>query len=514
MGSERIIRANGVELCVEVFGRVGDPAILLMGGAASSMDHWPVPWCERLAAGLRYVVRYDSRDTGRSVHYPPGKPGYTGLDLAADAIGLLDVLGVGSAHLVGISMGGALAQLAALEFPDRVASLTLIATSSEGPGANDLPGIAPELAAYYESATPPDWADRAAVLDHLVAGERALAAAAYFDEAAVRTTAERVLDRTVDIEASSGNHVLIGDGGAAPIRPRLGQLNVPTLVIHGTADPLFSIGHGQALAREIPGARLLALDGVGHQVPPPATWDTVVPAILRLTSGGWPQQADRLAALSIAAGDPTGWFDQLYATAVAGAVDLPWDRQAPNPLLVDQVSPGNGRRAVVVGSGLGFDAAYLAALGYQTVGFDVSETAVRLAQERNPGVEFRVADLLDLPPEWIAAFDLVVEIYTVQALPRSYRKVATEAIARLVAAGGTMLAIYVKDDGGDPDDGPPWLLTRAELDAFGNTGLLPVRVEELTDPGGRDYWRAEFRSGQSTEQQLGRDVDHERAAER
>jgi pimeloyl-ACP methyl ester carboxylesterase/SAM-dependent methyltransferase len=492
MGSERMVRANGVELCVEAFGRAGDPVILLMGGAASSMDYWATEFCERLAAGLRYVVRYDTRDTGRSMHYPAGEPGYSGMDLAADAIGLLDVLGVDSAHLVGISMGGALAQLAALEFPDRVASLTLIATSSEGPGARDLPGITPELAAYYASLTPPDWADRAAVLDYMVAGEQALSGPEYFDEAAVRATAERVLDRTADIEASMGNHLRAGDGGAAPIRPRLGQIGVPTLVVHGTRDPLFPIEHGEALAREIPGAELLILDGVGHQAPPRATWDTVVPALLRHTSGGWPQQADRLAALSIAAGDPTGWFDQLYATAVAGEVAMPWDRRSPNPLLVDQVRPGNGGRAVVVGSGLGFDAAYLAELGYATVGFDVSETAVKLARDRSPGVDFQVADLLDLPADWTAAFDLVVEIYTVQALPRRYRRAATEAIARLVAPGGVLLAIYVRDDGSDPDEGPPWLLTREELDAYGSTGLTPVRVEELVDATDRDHWRAEF----------------------
>jgi pimeloyl-ACP methyl ester carboxylesterase len=163
---------NGVELCLETYGDPGNPAILLLGGAASPMEYWPPELCRRLAGGLRYVVRFDWRDTGESVHYPPGEPGYTGLDLVGDVIGILDTLGIGAAHLVGISMGGALAQLAALEHPDRVASLTLIATSPEGPGAADLPPPAPELLAHYGSLVPPDWSDPDAVVAHLVDQER------------------------------------------------------------------------------------------------------------------------------------------------------------------------------------------------------------------------------------------------------------------------------------------------------------------------------------------------------
>lgn len=486
---ERIVSVNGVELCIETYGDPGDPVIVLMAGASSSMDYWEPEFCRRLAAGPRFVLRYDTRDTGRSTHYPPGEPDYSGLDLAADVIALLDVLGVGSAHLVGISMGGGLAQLAALEFPDRVASLTLIATSSEGPGSADLPPPTPELRAYFGQLAPPDWADRDAVVEYMVDAERHLEGAAHFDEAAVRALAGQVVDRTADIEAAHTNHMRARDGGTAPVRPRLGTIGVPALVIHGTEDPLFPIAHGQALAREIPDATLLSLPGVGHQVPPPSTWDTVVPAILRLTSGGWPRQADRLAALSIAAGDPSGWFDQLYAGAVAGEVNMPWDR-GPNPLLVEWtgVRDGTGKRAVVVGCGLGADARHLAALGYDTVGFDVSETAVKLAAERNPGVEFGTADLLDLPAAWRGAYDLVVEIYTVQALPRTYRQQATAAVASLVAPGGTLFVVFARQQDGDLDSGPPWPLTRAEIDAFGSGDLTAVRVEAVSD-----RWVAEFR---------------------
>jgi pimeloyl-ACP methyl ester carboxylesterase len=132
---DRMVKANGVELCVETFGDPGDPAVLLISGATGSMDWWEDEFCHRLACGERYVIRYDHRDTGRSASYPAGAPGYTGTDLVTDAVGLLDTLGVARAHLVGVSMGGGIAQQAALDHPDRVASLTLIANSPISTGA-------------------------------------------------------------------------------------------------------------------------------------------------------------------------------------------------------------------------------------------------------------------------------------------------------------------------------------------------------------------------------------------
>ena len=118
------VPANGVELCVQTFGEAVEPAILLVAGAASSMDWWEDELCERLAYGPRFVIRYDLRDTGQSVSYEPGAPQYGGQDLVADAVGILDVLRVGRAHVVGISMGGGIAQHLALDHADRVTSLT------------------------------------------------------------------------------------------------------------------------------------------------------------------------------------------------------------------------------------------------------------------------------------------------------------------------------------------------------------------------------------------------------
>ena len=220
-----------------------------------------------------------------------------------------------------------------------------------------------------------------------------------------------------------------------------------------------------------------------------------------MTSGPveWQQRADELAAGAVAAGRPTEWFEQLYAEGVSGAVTLAWDRATPNPLLVEWAqqrnAPKAGRRAVVVGAGLGADAAYVAGLGYQTTAFDISPTAVAIASERAPGVEFVTADLLDLPTDWHHAFDLVVEVYTVQALPRSLRAEATTAVADLVARAGTLVAIQsLLSPAGDPAEGPPWPLTRDEIDTFAATGLDPVTIEAVPNSGGSSgtHWRAEL----------------------
>jgi pimeloyl-ACP methyl ester carboxylesterase len=281
---ERIIRANGVDLCLQTFGHRIDPPILLIMGGASSMDWWEDGFCERLMAGCRFVIRYDHRDTGRSVSYQPGAAPYSLRDLAQDALSLLDALGLESAHLVGMSMGGWIGQLVALENPDRLASLTLISTSpTAGTSDPDLPEMSQELLALFaEEDTEPDWSDRAAVIDSIVEGEHPFAGSGPFNEAAIRAIAARVFDRTTNLASSITNHAGIDSGDRW--RERLGELSVPTLVIHGREDPMYPYGNAVALAKEIPGAQLLALERVGHEVPPRAVWDVVVPTILRHTA--------------------------------------------------------------------------------------------------------------------------------------------------------------------------------------------------------------------------------------
>lgn len=237
-----LIEANGVELCVETFGDAGDPAVLLIHGAGNSMLSWDERLCSRLAAGGRFVIRYDTRDAGESVSYEPGAPPYGVPDLVLDAVGLLDALGLARAHIVGMSLGGAIGQQLALDHAARVASLTVASCTSGIPGGElgELPGAAPEL--FADEPQAPDWSDREAAIDYLVEAERPFSPR--FDEVAMRELCSRVVDRTANLEASATNVFLL-DGGP-PWRHRLSEITAPTLVIHGTDDPMFPFPHAQA----------------------------------------------------------------------------------------------------------------------------------------------------------------------------------------------------------------------------------------------------------------------------
>lgn len=185
---------------------------------------------------------------------------------------------------------------------------------------------------------------------------------------------------------------------------------------------------------------------------------------------------------------------------IAGRIQIPWSRNEPHPLLTQWTSErqlnGVGRKAIVVGCGLGADAEHVAALGFDTVAFDISSTAIGLARERHPAssVRYIAADLLDPPADWLRAFDLVIEIITVQALPDPPRRRAIINVGRLVAAGGTLFVIAWRDDDCAPPP-PPWPLRPAEIDAFATDGLTPLRVERLTAPreSFEPRWRAHFR---------------------
>jgi len=277
--AERMIEANSVELCAEAFGDPAAPPILLVMGTGGSMLWWEEDFCRMLADGGRFVVRYDHRDTGRSVTYEPGRPGYSGADLVADAAGVLDAYEIPAAHVVGVSAGGAFAQLLALDFPERVLSLVLISTSLAVPAGRELPPPSAEFT-RFAAVVGVDWSDSESVIEYLLEYTRVLAGGQRpFDEAALRALARRDVERARDFAAAQ-NHDLLSDEERS--RTPLSSISAPTLVVHGTADPMFPIGHGEALAEEIPGARLLRLEGAGHGVDR-ADWKAIVEAILEHT---------------------------------------------------------------------------------------------------------------------------------------------------------------------------------------------------------------------------------------
>ena len=269
-----------VEICSETFGERGDPAVLLIMGAMASMLWWPDEFCRRLADAGRFVIRYDHRDTGRSTSYEHGRPGYTGSDLVLDAVAVLDAHDVPAAHVVGVSAGGAFAQALALDFPDRVVSLVLISSSPVVPIERPLP---PPDAAFmrFFATTQVDWSDASSVIEYTVAYARMLAGAERrFDEAAMRELVRRDVERARDFAAVQ-NHDSIPHG--TPPGGSLASIGARTLVIHGSADPMFPAEHGRALADEIGSARLMTLEGAGHGVDR-ADWDTLAQAIVDHTT--------------------------------------------------------------------------------------------------------------------------------------------------------------------------------------------------------------------------------------
>jgi pimeloyl-ACP methyl ester carboxylesterase len=262
------VEANGVTLGVEHFGETAAPLILLAGG--TTMLSWPDALCEALARGGRHVVRYDLRDSGASSIVDPEAPTYTLRDLAADAAALARELDDRPAHLAGIGVGGMVAQVAALDHPDAFSALTLAGTRPVAPGRvdEDLPDHDAATMERLFSRPMPDWSDRAAVAEFTTAGAEILGD----DPAAARTTAERIWGRTPGTEpavqmANQLGMVFVKLDCKPRWRERLPELAMPALVAHGRCNPFFPVGNGEALAREIPGARLLVLERAATAIP-------------------------------------------------------------------------------------------------------------------------------------------------------------------------------------------------------------------------------------------------------
>ena len=276
---EVMIRAGGIELCAESFGSRGDPAILLIHGACASMLWWETDFCAQIAARNRFVIRYDNRDTGRSTFYTPQEPLYKLTDMARDAVAILDAFGVQSAHVVGQSMAGGIALVLAVDHADRVESLTLVATT---PGDDDLPGMSPSFLEYTSKG--PDASDAAEVEEFIVGLMRVYGGGSrYFDEESMRALARLDVARTRSMEAALTNHFRIDFDG--PQTGGFDDVSQPTLIIHGTRDPVFPAEHARRMQKLIKGSRLLLLADAGHELPRPL-WGGIVDALIEHTAPG------------------------------------------------------------------------------------------------------------------------------------------------------------------------------------------------------------------------------------
>jgi pimeloyl-ACP methyl ester carboxylesterase len=286
--------ANGIEIWFDTFGSGSDPALLLVPGLGAQAIGFDDEFCERLAAGGHRVIRYDNRDVGLSTHIdaPPadvlaavtaalaGEPvaaAYTLSDMAADGMALLDALEIGRAHVVGTSMGGMIAQTMAIEHPDRLTSLTSVfsTTGEQGIGA-PKPEV---LGALLGIMGPVE--DRAARIDQGVELARLIGTGWCFDEARARARAERFIDRDDDPEGTGRQMVaILASGSRADALP---SVELPTVVIHGDADPLVDVSGGHRTAELVPGAQLVILDRMGHDLPP-VYWDQIVDGVRLATA--------------------------------------------------------------------------------------------------------------------------------------------------------------------------------------------------------------------------------------
>lgn len=274
--NERVIKSDDVEIAAQAFGDPSHQTVLLIMGSMASMLWWPEEFCRQLAAKGFHVIRFDNRDTGLSTFYEPGSPPYTMDDMAEDAIRVLDGYEIDSARLIGMSMGGMIAQIAAFAHPGRVEALTLISTTPVGIDTSELPQTS---SAYLEHAAEGeniDWSDATQVIDFIVKDTRMIAGTAHpYDRAGARDLVERDVRRARNF-VSATNHFLLNGGESWP--GKLSKLDKSLLVIHGTADPIFPIEHGELLAETVEGAELLRLEGGGHEIHP-GDWKTILSAI-------------------------------------------------------------------------------------------------------------------------------------------------------------------------------------------------------------------------------------------
>ena len=274
-------KVHGIDLYCDSFGDHNTAVILLIAGLGTQMIRWPVLFCETLVARGYRVIRFDNRDAGCSSHftgYPapdfaalaaalatgqrPSVP-YTLHDMANDAIGLLDVLGIEHAHLVGRSMGGMIAQIAASKYPKWVMSLTSIMSSTGNPS---LPSASQEVMTMLTRRAPNPLEDEAGFLEHSLAFARRIASPGYpFDEDAQRAL---ILEETRRAYDPTGfGRQIAAIAAAGDLRPLLAKITAPSLIVHGTDDLLVPVACGKDTASSINGSELMLIDGMGHDLP-------------------------------------------------------------------------------------------------------------------------------------------------------------------------------------------------------------------------------------------------------
>ena len=289
--TERIVKSNGLDIWTESFGDPRDTALLLIAGASAQAIFWDDEFCRQLVLGRRFVIRYDNRDTGQSDSVDFNLNPYTTSDLAEDAVAVLDAYDVLAAHVVGVSGGGLICQALALEHRDRIITISALISSLLGTGSSEaanggygeLPPPSLDFLEELQDFVGEVPTDRQNFVDWTLRKYRLIAGSLEaFDEDSKKAQAELEFERARNLQAMNNHALAFAASSATPISS-LRRLKIPTLVIHGTEDRLLPYAHGEAIAETIPGAKLLTIEKMGHDLPQ-AAWPKVISAILEHTS--------------------------------------------------------------------------------------------------------------------------------------------------------------------------------------------------------------------------------------
>ncbi|OOG18863.1 alpha/beta hydrolase [Sphingobacterium sp. CZ-UAM] len=269
---EKTIITNGISIYTESFGQPENPAILLIAGATVSLLYWDKEFCERLAQQGFFVIRYDNRDVGKSMTGKPGSISYSVEDLADDAIHILDGYAIRQAAIMGISLGGLIAQIIAIKYPERVSSLALMSTGPWGTPDPNIPEMDQQIIDFQLKASAVNWDDEEATLKYMLESSRLMAGQKTVNYAKEEERIRADFHRSINYR-SMFNHALLQGGEA--YYDRLNEIKSPTLIIHGSDDKIWHFGHTDKLLSEIKNSELLKLDGTGHELHE-NDWDMII----------------------------------------------------------------------------------------------------------------------------------------------------------------------------------------------------------------------------------------------
>lgn len=260
---EKMVKGNGVDICTQSFGDKNNPSILLIAGATVSMLFWDETFCRQLANKGFHVIRYDNRDVGKSTCYEPGTTPYNIVDMTDDAVAVLNGYAKAEAHVAGISLGGLIGQIAALRYPERVASLILMSTGPWGDTDPSVPEMDARILDFQARAGEVDWTNEDRVTEYLLEGDALMSGRKVFDR---NRSEKRIREefRRAGNYLSMFNHAALQ--GGEDYYNRIDDIRQPVLVIHGTDDLIWHFDHAKTLTRRINGAKLIELEGTGHEL--------------------------------------------------------------------------------------------------------------------------------------------------------------------------------------------------------------------------------------------------------